>query len=352
MTATPPLAPLAPVGPVMPAGPATAANLSLALLQAASAAADTGAASAVAEPAPQVSPLDALVQTAAASQGGLGPLFADLAAVLQSPNLPPAVQAVVARVLGLQLPVDPPPSADDLRQAVARSGLFLEAQLASGAPVADDDLKSALLALAEVLETYGGELAAPPGPTGRGPAPPYRGGPTQGQRAVAPDLASDAPAEAILTHLARLTSGAVARQVLMQAASAQRGPRGASRQDDAHWLFEIPMATPEGPAIAQFEIDKDAASPDQDEDQRVWRAGFSLDVGPGGPVHARLSLVGGRVRVALWAESPQTLSRLDAEKQALTEALQGDETMAEVVLLAGAPDAAPPKAGRFMDTAV
>ena len=56
------------------------------------------------------------------------------------------------------------------------------------------------------------------------------------------------------------------------------------------WNFEIPFATPQGTAMAQFEISRDGGEQEVEAAKRVWRARFSLDVEPAGPVHALISL--------------------------------------------------------------
>jgi hypothetical protein len=42
--------------------------------------------------------------------------------------------------------------------------------------------------------------------------------------------------------------------------------------------------------------------------KRVWRARFSLDVEPAGPVHALISLQGEKTSVRIWAERSATAS--------------------------------------------
>jgi hypothetical protein len=298
--------------------------------------------------------VEAAVQTAAGAQGGLASLLADLSAAIQSPALPQPVQAAMARVLGFQLPIDPAPSSADLRRATAQSGLFLETTLATQETAPDDDLKAALLTLGQALETWRGGSAAPPGatPSTPAPAPPYSGGPTQGQPALAPGLAPDAPAEAVADRLIKQTGAAISRQVLMQAASAAKGAASPNDPGAAQWLFEIPLATPQGASIAQFEIDRDGAAVGRDEDERVWRARFSLDVDPMGPVHAKITLSGRVARVAIWAENDDTLARLSQQKDDLSNALLGEDLDGQVAILPGAPTTAAPAAGQFMDKAV
>jgi hypothetical protein len=101
-------------------------------------------------PALETESIAAAIQAAASRQGGLGPLLADLEQAIKTDALPQPLAAVAARVLDGRLSLDGV-SAEGLRQALARSGLFLEASLAAGPP-ADGaprpglDLKAALLA--------------------------------------------------------------------------------------------------------------------------------------------------------------------------------------------------------------
>ena len=89
----------------------------------------------------------------------------------------------------------------------------------------------------------------------------------------------------------------------------------------ARWNFEIPLATPQGTAVAQFEIARDARSTAPDEAKVVWRARFTLDMEPMGPVHALIALSGMRTAVTLWAERDASAARLRADAPALAEAL-------------------------------
>lgn len=308
------------------------------------------------QPPAQTDAIAQAVQTASTGQSGLGALLADLTAVLQSPNLPPAVQAAAAQVLGFQLPIDPPPTAEDLRQAFLQSGLFLEAQLANNADEADGDLKAALLTLAQTLEAWTG------GATGGGAkasstlSPPYGGGPTQGQKPAQAGLTQDTSPDLAAARLMKETSGALLRQVLMQAASTASSPRATASEKGAQWLFEIPLATPQGPAVAQFEIDRDGkkkSDEDEDEAEATWRVKFSLDLDQMGPVHAKISLSGGTARVALWAENSETLKALTEHQDDLSQDLMDDALTPEVRVMPGAPAAAtPPRVGRFMDRSV
>jgi hypothetical protein len=119
------------------------------------------------------------------------------------------------------------------------------------------------------------------------------------------------------------------------------------------WNFEIPFATSQGTAMAQFEISRDSGGRDADPAKQVWRARFSLDVEPAGPVHALVSLNGGRTSVRMWAERPATASQLRAGVAQLSQALSRAElTPGEIVVRDGAPSqGASVVAGHFLDRA-
>ena len=94
------------------------------------------------------------------------------------------------------------------------------------------------------------------------------------------------------------------------------------------WNFEIPFVTPQGTAMAQFEISRDGGGNEVEAAKRVWRARFSLDVEPAGPVHALVSLVGDKTSVRMWAERPATAAQLRAGAAQLSQALSKAELAA------------------------
>lgn len=101
--------------------------------------------------------VDQAKASAAATQTSLAPMFADLAAALNAPTTPPQLRTALANVLALRTPVGATFSGPQLQQAVAQSGVMLEAKLAAGvAP--GRDLKAALLNL------LGGLRSLPPQP--------------------------------------------------------------------------------------------------------------------------------------------------------------------------------------------
>jgi hypothetical protein len=128
------------------------------------------------------------------------------------------------------------------------------------------------------------------------------------------------------------------------------------RNDPAvpRWHFEIPFATPAGTAVAQFEIVRDGGGVEVEAAKRVWRARFSLDVEPAGPVHALVSLSGDTTSVRMWAERPATADQLRAGAAQLNEALsRADLKPGDIVIRDGAPpQTAAAPAGHFLDRAL
>jgi hypothetical protein len=287
--------------------------------------------------------LEGALQSAAALQGGLNALFADLAAASDAGLLAPQVQAIADAVLGAALPLDPPPSPEALKVAAALSGVFYEARLADGGAAPPTDLKGLLLQLRDVLPAAGPTPGAPP------PAPPYPDGPQTAQPALTAAVEAFMSPAAFAARLARRATGALSRQVLMQAASAGVGPRTTDRNQARTWLFELPLATPEGAAVAQFEVEADGEGPEAGA-RRSWRTRFTFDVAPIGPVHARISHSAGQTRIALWVEDEAMLARLSARRGELDAMLAEAELPSQVALLPGAPAGTtpPPPPGRFV----
>ena len=120
------------------------------------------------------------------------------------------------------------------------------------------------------------------------------------------------------------------------------------------WNFEIPFATLQGTAIAQFEVSRDGGGNEVEAAKRVWRARFSLDVEPAGPVHALLSLSGERTSVRIWAERPVTAAQLRAGVSRLSQALSEAELRpGDIVIRDGTPpQPAPAPAGHFLNRAL
>jgi hypothetical protein len=435
----------------------------------------------VAAPAAAPSPNDPLSQleriavsvaseNAVTQQQSLAPLFANLGAVATSDNLPPPLQKAIAEVLAQQTSLDENLSGGDIQNAAQRSGLFLEASLASGnipATSSPPDLKAALIVLrqtlaaavepaeASVAVTSGAVAASvdatkpvvaspalapsqpaevdgqqllpqfssqlrlpfPDGPAGdpaklliaqallgaspravttaaalnllqeamqamphaaanpadtialpqgrsvqgtastNTPPPPFRGALPSAQPVARPSIDPNAPLSTTVHHLIDDTDAALARQTLLQVASLPDRPDTNSNRIDAslpRWNFEIPFLTPQGTAMAQFEISRDGGGVEAEAVKRTWQARFSINVEPAGPVHALISLSGERTSVRMWAERPQTAAQLRAGAAELGQALSKAElSPGDIVIREGTPpQATPAKAGHFLDRAL
>jgi hypothetical protein len=189
------------------------------------------------------------------------------------------------------------------------------------------------------------------------PPPPFRGALPSAQPVVPPSLAPNTSPGAAVHRLLDDTDAAIARQTLLQIASLpDRADIAGTRTDPAapRWNFEIPFATPAGTAIAQFEISRDGTGSEADAAKRVWRARFSLDVEPAGPVHALISFSGDTTSVRMWAERPATAMQLRADASQLSQALSRAELRpGDIVIRDGAPlQSTPAPAGHFLDRAL
>jgi hypothetical protein len=410
----------------------------------------------------QLTPLERLAVTAAArtaatQQGSLSQLFANLGAVAGSNGLPPKLQQAVEQLLAQRTSLDQNLTGSEIRNAFQKSGLFLEASLASGSvsiASGTPDLKAALIVLRQALLSSLGTAGAAQSPaasasspaaatstlvpstlapslapdielqdnflpqagvgiaegllgsgssetraataTGaalnllrealqeipgeisnassvtqalKGPRnddvtirasapPPFRGAEPSPQPIASASIASNAPLATNAHHLLADTDAAIARQTLLQVASLpDRIDTAGARIDPAapRWNFEIPFATPQGTAMAQFEISRDGGGGNEVEAaKRVWRARFSLDVEPAGPVHALVSLSGERTSVRMWAERPATAVQLRAGAAQLSQALCKAELQpGDIVIRDGTPPvSAPAPAGHFLDRAL
>ncbi|MCP3445028.1 flagellar hook-length control protein FliK [Bradyrhizobium sp. CCGUVB14] len=405
---------------------------------------------------------------AVTKQGSQAPLFANLASVVTGSDLPAGLKQAVLDVLAQQTPLNTALDGGDIESAFQKSGLFLEASLASGTTPpsgAVPDLKAALLVLRQTLAATSGtlETAAPPTPavavattavatpqaasspaqaagnavqapvpdaemapspqmrrnanvvaavladiagetpqaalprtispslaatllqevtqnlprlTGNVPGgtkavpdghafeaaaratapPPFRGALPSPQAIASPSLTPDTPLAATVHRLLDDTDAAIARQTLLQVASLpDRADASGHRIDPSvpQWNFEIPFATQQGTAMAQFEISRDGGNEQADPAKRAWRARFTLNVEPSGPVHALITLNGDKTFVRMWAERPATAQQLRAGIGELNQALTRAELKpGDIIVRDGTPPQAPPaRAGHFLDRA-
>jgi hypothetical protein len=346
------LAPIAPIGPT-----ATALRVQVISAVETDLMSAVGAAQAQQAPAPDARPVappppplpnpvrqavDAARADAAGRQASLAPLFADLAEALNAPALPAPIKAAIGQLLALRTALVAPLTAETIRQAVAQSGLFLEAHVRQG-ETEQPDLKAALLTLQRALAAASPSSSAPLVAGTTRPLvtpPPVREAGLTPQAAAAAALSARDEAPAIVQQLTREVGRAVARQTLHQLASLPDG-------QPPSWLFELPIATPQGTAVAQFEIDRDSRQSGAADRPEAWRARFSIDIEPLGPVHVHLRLDSERTAVTVWAEREEGLARLRGLGAELSQALPAD-----VIFHPGSPRRPLPENGQFVDRAL
>jgi hypothetical protein len=210
-------------------------------------------------------------------------------------------------------------------------------------------------------EAADGAVSAPPdapmSPPPPPPPPPYRGSPPVAQPATAATLASASSPSDAAQQLLGATDAALARHTLLQAASLPDRPNADPARvqtQGPQWAFEVPVMTSAGTSIAQFEISRDGQAATSDG-RAIWRARFSVDVEPMGPVHAQVTLLGNRATVMLWAERPHSAARLREGSALLAEALrQAELEPGDIHCRTGAPTVpreSVPAAGQFLDRA-
>lgn len=292
------------------------------------------------------------MRSAAGRQESMSPLFADLSAVADGGTpaamrvMPQAVMRAMAQVLGFRVAAEGAATPQSLAQAIARSGTFLEAQLATlpqGAPM-PADLKAALGQLRAALQAWtvalGGEAADPATKAGTHERPPVRGALPHGQSPSPASLGPEAPATEVARVLTERTEAALARLTLLQAASLPDG-RDIGRADaPAQTLAEVPLRIGAETAILQFQIvrERDAGTPTAAATRQDWTMRFSMEAEPLGPIHAAVRWRDGHVGIQLWAEREDVAAQLDAARANLTDALEASAfTVDQLAIAAGRP---------------
>jgi hypothetical protein len=268
-------------------------------------------------------------------------------ALASAPPVMPSAPETIARPVPL-------PTGETIKHVANALAGLPDEPMPQNAPLSPEQATN----LARVLSTTLEAREAPSAPNAKGlssaPPPPYRGAPLSAQAPALPSITLDAAPHEVANRLITQTDGALARQTLLQAASLPDQPQAQRADTGQRWSFEVPFATPQGTAVAQFEVSRDARAAKADPQARTWRARFSLDVEPMGPVHASIALSGERASVTLWAERHATAARLNEQAPALGEALRAAElSLSDVQFRVGVPPVVARQAapGRFMDRA-
>ncbi len=234
-------------------------------------------------------------------QNGYAPLLATIGALSQWSivrQLPPYLRSALALLEHSMSTPQEVSTGEGLRQAINRSGIFLEAQLAqapaSDATTAHDDMKGALLRLVAILK--GQPLVGESSDAEVDPPLLYRGVLPQGRFPLPPELANSSEATDFLPRLYTDVQSALAR---LEVAQLQAGV--------ANWLVEIPIQDADGADVLQLLLKQ------QQEGEQAWTLGFSLDLPSLGPIVGELQLRGLRLSLRLWAQHRDTVDRLEEQ---------------------------------------
>lgn len=234
-------------------------------------------------------------------QNGYAPLLATVGALSQwsiAKQLPPYLRSALALLEHSMSTPRELATPEGLRQAVNRSGLFLEAQLAqapaSDATTAHDDMKGALLRLVTILQ---GQPTL--GETSDDEVDPpllYRGVVPQGRLPLPQELSNTTDATELLPRLYTDVQASLAR---LEVAQLQANPN--------HWIVEIPVQDTEGADVLQLSLKHEP------EAEQNWTMGFSIDLPSLGPIVGELQLRGLRLSIRLWAQHRETVDRLEEQ---------------------------------------
>lgn len=261
------------------------------------------------------------LRTTLPQQAPLPPLLGNLALIAKgnSANFLPSSTSSLTQTVAPPLPqplvelvrtvVDRLPrsesitTGDSLKQAVAQSGLFMEAKLAQvlQQPVPANaappiDFKGGLLSLLLTLLNFTkGAAQTPPAPT-HAPSQNTQPTPTNAQATLNQQM----NLQQALGELLRNVESGLARLQLSQLVSS-------APEDDGKrsWVMELPLRTGEQIDLLQLRIEKDQSQA-KTKQAAMWTVTLALNLNGLGPVQARVTLVDKTVSTHFWAEHAQT----------------------------------------------
>ncbi|MDB6049935.1 MAG: flagellar hook-length control protein FliK [Pseudomonas sp.] len=280
-------------------------------------------------------------------QGSLDGLFKVLQNVQQNPNLPPAIQASIDKLLAdlpdLRQLSDP----KLLAQAMGGSGAFLEANLLGGQSVASTpDLKANLLRLiAQILPQLPGDtdydsaaiantmarvmpsiIRNALGTLGLVAARTHPSSFPLPSRHLGSENADD------LETVLKLAAAAISRLQSHQLSGLEQTRSTADGGVLTTWQLEIPMRNLQDIVPLQVKVQRED-TPDKNETadkhdnpskpakERLWRVELAFDLEPLGPLQVQAQLLHGSLSSQLWAERPQSAELIANELGYLRERL-------------------------------
>lgn len=284
--------------------------------------------------------LDQLVlgQQLTEQHGRQGSIEGLLSALGTGAALPDSLRGAAERLLGLVPSMQALTDTKTLAQALARSGVFLEAGLLSGqADALPADMKASLLRL----------IAQLPGLPTSGPLTAAQAGAALGQalpafarnalgalgQSNARYLAQSFPLpsrslpnaeeEADLELILKLAAAAISRlqtHQLSSLAQTQTNPEGVQVTT---WQIEIPMRDQRDivPLQVKFQREEPPPQSPKDKPDTLWRVELAFDVTPLGPLQVQAQLFQGSLSSQIWAERSATAELISAELEHLRQRL-------------------------------
>ena len=223
-----------------------------------------------------------------------------------------------------------------LEAAIAKSGVFLEANLAAHRGPSDprlaSDLKTLMLTFQRALQSYGAKpSSAHSDAAGHAPVPTARGPLTTLPSAPATLAVLEEPSQQ-LNELARQTDGTLARLTTVQISNSAPDPAVQSM------LIDLPVRHEDRAAVLRLKIEKDGSRRRDGDGAESWTVEAAVDLGAIGGLHAKVTLIGKRIGVQLRAESPAVVAALSQRADEL-EAMLAESGLEvdRVVCLHGMP---------------
>jgi hypothetical protein len=279
-------------------------------------------------------------------QGSLDGLISVLQNLPQSDQTSSDLHAAVDKLLAGLPDVQQLSSPKGLAQALANSGLFLEAKLLTGQnPTLAPDMKGDLLkliaqltpqlpanttlgaiiaanTLAQTLPSFVrsalgmlGQVSAKPPPT---------------SFPIPERLLQSMDGEGDLEHLLRLAAAAVSRLQSHQLSSLEQTGVTDDGRLLSTWQLEIPMRNAQDIVPLQVKFQREEApekeQPHERRDERepkqpLWRVDLAFDIEPLGPLQVQAQLIKGSLSSQLWAERPYTAHLIESNLAGLRERL-------------------------------
>ncbi len=250
------------------------------------------------------------------------PIFKGLAQLLQS--LPKPTQLNTA---------------ENVKQAIANSGSFLEAKLtqtAAAAPGAEPaakivatDMKAQISALLTLIRQFAPHANANKPATNQAATPfvaeddfvytkptqqPMGGGPVT--------IEDNESLDSLLSQLSKLLQSGFARVQLNQLDSASARHVNHDNQTPVPtWVLELPLRTPHGVDQLQLRIEQQRKQ-QQQRQQVQWNVEIAFDLHSAGKIAALLAIADNSVSATLWAEQEKTHQRVREEMAYLRAGLE------------------------------